>query len=95
MRSPNRLLLFAFVTLIITVPFCCAQDDQKGSQDHPLVTRMPGYYISNYEVKEFDAYDQPTPGGKHYEGKKYTISYSRKDDAAPISMLPSNSTMLP
>ena len=48
---------------------------------------MPGYYITNYEVKEFDTYDQPATGGKHYEGKKYAISYSRKDNAAPISML--------
>jgi len=48
---------------------------------------MPGYYISNYEVKEFDSYDQGVTGGKHYEGKKYAIAYSRKDNAAPISML--------
>jgi outer membrane protein OmpA-like peptidoglycan-associated protein len=81
------MLLFAFVTLIIAAPYGCAQDDQKGSQDHPLITRMPGYYITNYEVKEFDTYDQPATGGKHYEGKKYAISYSRKESAAPISML--------
>ena len=87
MRSTNRLLMFAFVALITAAPYGCAQDDQKGSQDHPLITRMPGYYIADYEVKEFDTYDQPATGGKHYEGKKYVISYSRKDGAAPISML--------
>ena len=50
-----------------------AQDetDVKGSLDHPLFTRMPGYYISDYDVKEFDKYTSPYATGQdeNWEGK--------------------------
>jgi OOP family OmpA-OmpF porin len=66
-----------------------AQTDVKGSHDHPLVTRMPGYYIDGYQVEEFAGFDPTVVGGTdvHWEGKKYSIDYSRKEGAAPVSML--------
>jgi OmpA-OmpF porin, OOP family len=83
-------LVFAVVLIALaSAGMVCAQTDVEGSKDHPLVTRMPGYYIDSYKVDEFAAYDPTVVGGKevHWEGKMYTISYSRNEDAAQISML--------
>jgi OOP family OmpA-OmpF porin len=68
-----------------------AQDeaDVKGSLDHPIFTRMPGYYISNYEVMEFDKYTSPYLSGQdeNWEGKVTKLGYSIKTGAQPASML--------
>ena len=68
-----------------------AQDetDVKGSSDHPLFTRMPGYYISDYNVKEFDQYTSPYLSGKdeNWEGKVTKLGYYIKTGAQQASML--------
>lgn len=66
-----------------------AQTDIEGSKDHPLITRMPDYTISRYEVSEFAGFDPTVIGGKevHWEGKMYSFGYARKDGGRPISML--------
>jgi outer membrane protein OmpA-like peptidoglycan-associated protein len=50
---------------------------------------MPGYYISEYNVSEFAAFDPTVIGGKevHWEGKVYSYGYSREEGGRPISML--------
>ena len=50
---------------------------------------MPGYYISSYAVEEFGAYAPTVIGGKEvsWEGKKYSISYARKEGTPQSSML--------
>ena len=55
----------------LTVGVALAQTDVKGSKDHPLITRMPDYYISQYDVSEFAGFDPTVIGGKevHWEGK--------------------------
>jgi OmpA-OmpF porin, OOP family len=68
-----------------------AQDetDVKGSSDHPLFTRMPGYYISDYNVKEFDKYTSPyaTSEDQDWEGKITHVEYYVKTGAKQASML--------
>jgi outer membrane protein OmpA-like peptidoglycan-associated protein len=73
----------------LTVGVALAQTDIRGSKDHPLITRMPGYYISQYNVSEFAAFDPTVIGGKdvHWEGKVYSYGYSREEGGRPISML--------
>jgi outer membrane protein OmpA-like peptidoglycan-associated protein len=73
----------------LTVGIALAQTDVQGSKDHPLITRMPDYYISQYNVSEFAGFDPTVIGGKdvHWEGKVYSYGYSRKEDGQPISML--------
>lgn len=73
----------------LTVGIALAQTDVQGSKDHPLITRMPDYYISQYNVSEFAGFDPTVIGGKdvHWEGKVYSYGYSRKEDGRPISML--------
>jgi len=58
----------------LTVGIALAQTDIQGSKDHPLITRMPGYYISQYNVSEFATFDPTVIGGKdvHWEGKVYS-----------------------
>jgi outer membrane protein OmpA-like peptidoglycan-associated protein len=66
-----------------------AQKDVDQSRDHPLITRMPGYYIDGYRVDEFAGFDPTVIGGKevHWEGKKYSISYARQEGATVVSPL--------
>jgi hypothetical protein len=32
---------------------CAAQDDAEGAKDHPVLSRMPGYYIDDYDANDF------------------------------------------
>ncbi len=82
-------LAIALLGLLAAAPEVQAQQDVKGSQDHPLVTRMPGFYITTYKVEEFAAFDPTVIGGKdtHWEGRKYTIDYDLKEGAARVSTL--------
>ena len=79
------ILFISFLTVGVTF----AQTDVQGSKDHPLITRMPDYYISKYKVSEFAGFDPTVIGGKdvHWEGKVYSYGYSRKEGGRPISML--------
>jgi outer membrane protein OmpA-like peptidoglycan-associated protein len=81
----SGILAVSFLTLGVV----SAQTDVRGSKDHPLITRMPEYYISNYEGSEFAGFDPTVIGGKevHWEGKVYSYGYSRKEGGRPISEL--------
>jgi outer membrane protein OmpA-like peptidoglycan-associated protein len=87
-KTHHALFVALFLTLAGARPGV-AQNDAEGSKDHPLVTRMPGYYIDSYRVEEFAGFDPTVIGGKevHWEGKKYSIAYARKEGAAVVSML--------
>jgi OmpA-OmpF porin, OOP family len=61
-----------------------AEVDVKGSKDHPLLTRMPDFYIAEYKDSEFDSYkfiDQ-TKKQVSVEGHKYYLLYRLKPGAA-------------
>lgn len=58
--------------------------DYRGSKDHPLLSRMPGFHISDYKEKEFESYkfigsDKMTVP---IEGHYYSITY-HLDKGAP------------
>ena len=84
-----RLTILAILVVVLGTMTVWAQEDVEGSHDHPLVTRMPGYYIDNYAVQEFGAFAPTVIGGKevNWEGKKYSISYYRKENTPQTSML--------
>jgi OmpA-OmpF porin, OOP family len=75
--------------LFLTVGVAIAQTDVKGSKDHPLLTRMPDYYISEYTVSEFGGFDPTVVGGNdvHWEGKVYSFGYEHKEGGRQISTL--------
>lgn len=72
------------------IGFAQEETDVKGSADHPLLTRMPGFYITDYDVKDFEKYE---PGALYgtadasWEGKTTFIRYSLKSGAKQPSML--------
>lgn len=88
MKIRTWAIAFAFMALAV-IATAWAQKDADESRDHPLITRMPGYYIDSYQVDEFAGFDPTVIGGKsvHWEGKKYSISYYRKEGATQVSML--------
>jgi OmpA-OmpF porin, OOP family len=52
-------------------------EDVAGSKDHPLLSRMPNFYIDDYDYKDFDQLEFRDEQGKEIklEGRKYYISY--------------------
>jgi OOP family OmpA-OmpF porin len=85
------------LTIISLFAFCCwfalsgravCQDDAEGSKDCPYLTRMPNFFISESNDKEFDSYT--FYDGKKIvtvEGKLYQNMYRRKDGAPAASIL--------
>jgi OOP family OmpA-OmpF porin len=85
----HRRLIIGLLALAFSVFSVYAQDevDIQGSTDYPLFTRIPGFYIAGYEVKDFDKYESNAPGDSVWEGKSTLITYSAKTGAKPLSML--------
>jgi len=65
------------------------EQDVKGGQDHPLLSRMPGFYLSGYEAKDFDSYTSSYLSGAEavWEGKLTKLDYTLKTGAKPVSMV--------
>lgn len=79
----------AVVLLLLAGPALAEEKDIEGSKDHPLVTRMPGYYISSYEAKEWDSMDSAyaTGADARWEGKTTRIGYTVQPGGRQISMM--------
>jgi len=75
------ILGFCLFTLLVAPVLSVAQEDEPGSKDHPLLTRMPGFYISGYEYKEFDTADFKNDKGEDIkvEGHIFDIYYQIKE----------------
>lgn len=55
-----------------------AGQDIEGSKDHPLFTRLPDYYIQDYEENEFGVHDGFVENDGSYktvEGRKFHFNY--------------------
>jgi OOP family OmpA-OmpF porin len=76
------LLLCAALTLCVA-PFVHAQDDVEGSKDHPMFSRMPGYYIQEYDAQDFGTFEFDLDGNnlKKVDGRYWGITYSLKEGA--------------
>ena len=83
--------LFVLMVLVAAASFAQAQEekDVEGSQDHPLLSRIPGFYLSAYDVKDFDSFQSVYLAGDdaRWEGKLTKISYSLKTGAKSVSMI--------
>lgn len=60
------------------------QQDIKGSKDHPMISRMPDFWISEYKEAEFDNYKFIGADKKPriIEGHKYSILYKLNSGAS-------------
>jgi outer membrane protein OmpA-like peptidoglycan-associated protein len=85
----HKIVLLLLVLLAGSYGFAQDETDVKGSLDHPLFTRMPGYYISDYEVKEFDKFTSSYLSGQdeNWEGRVTRLAYHIKTGAKQASML--------
>lgn len=84
-RTATSLLVF----LLLCASQAWAENDKKGSKDHPLFSRMPGTYIMNYRQAEFDAYkfQLPNRAQETVEGRLFVIEYQTKKDGVKASAL--------
>jgi len=73
----KNLSIPAIAILLLIVFPAFSQQDIKGSKDHPLLTRMPDFFISGYKEAEFEAYRFISTDKKNenIEGHKYYIEY--------------------
>lgn len=87
----HKVLGVALVTAFLTVPASAA--DVPGSKDHPLVSRIPGSEILQYEEEEFGQLAVPlgaaTGKGEFadrqmVEGRITRIGYRLPEDRAPL-----------
>jgi len=80
---------FYLLALLLTPVLSIAQEDVPDSKDHPLLTRMPDFYISDYEYKEFDEADFKNDKGEDIkiEGHIYHIEYEIKKEKKTPSEL--------
>jgi outer membrane protein OmpA-like peptidoglycan-associated protein len=82
-RLRSTALLFAALVLLVSKGF--AQEDEPGTKDPALFNRMTGYYITNVDTKEFDAFK--FFNGKALvtlEGKVTTVTYRPKESLKPV-----------
>lgn len=80
-------VMLAVASLSFSAAF--AQDDEPGTRDHPMFTRMPGYYISGSHETGFDSHEFPLKGGTtvKVEGRLTYHQYRAKDGARVPSPL--------
>jgi outer membrane protein OmpA-like peptidoglycan-associated protein len=77
----NRTVTFVFA-LVLGIIGCsasiAADRDVKGSRDHPLLSRMTGFYIAEYTEKDYDTYSFLDKSGKKtpIEGHFYYLRYN-------------------
>jgi len=89
MKLIGKVMFGILFGLLFTAGLALAQEDMPGSKDHPLLTRMPNFYISGYEYKEFDQADFKNDKGEDIkiEGHKYHIEYEIKGEKKAPSEL--------
>jgi OOP family OmpA-OmpF porin len=76
-----RRVLMAVAMCLCAIP-AIAQDQQAdvdGSKDHPMFSRMPGYYIQDYDAQDFSSVDLDMDPPKKVEGRYWRIAYQLKD----------------
>jgi len=85
----TRAFLSAALVVLVSFSVAQAQEDVEGGKDHPLFSRMPGFYISEYDQKDFDSFQSGFVEGEagHWEGKLTDIKYEQKDGAKHVSMV--------
>jgi OOP family OmpA-OmpF porin len=87
MIHTRKMTTCVLLTSLLLVNVVIADADAEGCRDHPLLTRMPNFYIQDCEMRDFDQMDFVNKQGEEttVEGKKYYISHYVNSDAQPPS----------
>jgi outer membrane protein OmpA-like peptidoglycan-associated protein len=88
MKKIMILSIVLFIAFCVTIGGAAAQDD-PGCKDHPMLTRMPDFYIDSCEKKDFEQYRFVDSKGNEQpvEGTYTFIKYALKDGAKAPSEL--------
>lgn len=83
MRNLNLFILGLFFLFTAESFSQNVTPDIKGSKDHPLISRMPDFRISEYKEAEYDSYKYLDADKKPViiEGHKYNILYNLNSGA--------------
>lgn len=90
MRTLNKTeIVSAGVFFVMAYLAIAAEMDVPGSIDYKLFTRMPDYYINDYEQTDFDSYTFKNSQGEDVvvEGRKWYVEYVLKAGARSPSQL--------
>jgi OmpA-OmpF porin, OOP family len=90
MRNSHGLAFFIFTVLLLIASIASSQDkDAAGCRDHPLITRIPNFYIEDCQEQEFGQYKfRNKDGGEiSVEGNSYKIDYYVKQNTKAPSEL--------
>jgi outer membrane protein OmpA-like peptidoglycan-associated protein len=82
-------ILITVVSIFLFMNGLCNAQDDPGCTDHPLLSRMPNFYIDSCEKKDFDQYTFADSQGKEVsvEGTYHFIKYVMKEGAKAPSEL--------
>jgi outer membrane protein OmpA-like peptidoglycan-associated protein len=84
----RRLWLLVLCFVLTTPAGAWAQRDKRGAADHPMVPRLPGYYIEDYDAQDFGSYEFPLKEGeKKVEGRLWRIDYYLKKGSKALGPL--------
>jgi len=79
-------VILCMLFVVVGLSVSAAEKDMQGGKDHPLLTRMPDFYIAGYSDKDFDKYEFNVQNDKKIskvavEGHKYYIQYNLNQGA--------------
>lgn len=81
-RAPSVVL--GLLSALTASGIALAEPDLKGSKDHPLLSRMPDFYLAEYKDSDFEAHKFIEKAGKVtiVEGHLYQLGYRLNKGAA-------------
>jgi outer membrane protein OmpA-like peptidoglycan-associated protein len=86
-RCAGRTLV-ALVTAVLVAQAGYAQEDREGCSDHPLLTRLDGFFIEGCKDETFSSHEFTTDTGRMaVEGHLTSVSYRRPSSAPEMSGL--------
>jgi len=89
MKYGVKSFLGIFLMILLVALVFAQEQDLEGSKDHPLLSRMKNYYISEYEEFDYDSHQFYDAEDNEYviEGRKWVISYTLKQGFNPPGQL--------
>jgi len=81
MKLQTKAFLGIFLSILFVSVAFAQEEDEEGSKDHPLLSRMKNYYIRGYEEFKYDSHDFYDEEDNEYiiEGRKWVIEYTLRD----------------
>lgn len=89
MKSYVNCLVGLLLLIILAALVMAQQSDVEGSKDHPLLSRMDNYYISDYNESDYDSHQFYDEADNEYviEGRKWVIDYTLQEGSHPPGQL--------